>query len=60
MKIYIFLQNRLKIVLLISIGMIEIYPENGNNSYFKDFENTISLVDKKLYEAKNSGRNTIC
>ncbi|MDN5091618.1 diguanylate cyclase [Aliarcobacter butzleri] len=49
-----------KISATISIGMIEIYPENGNNSYFKDFENTISLVDKKLYEAKNSGRNTIC
>ncbi|MCT7552732.1 diguanylate cyclase [Aliarcobacter butzleri] len=49
-----------KISTTISIGMIEIYPENGNNSYFKNFENTISLVDKKLYEAKNSGRNTIC
>ena len=36
--------------------MLKLFEVTG----FKNFENTISLVDKKLYEAKNSGRNTIC
>ena len=38
--------------------MIEINPES-ETSCLKNFENIISVVDKKLYEAKNSGRNKI-
>ncbi len=51
--------NENKISTTLSIGMIEINFENCEN-YFKNFENAISVVDKKLYEAKNSGRNRVC
>lgn len=47
-----------KISTTISFGMIEINPES-ETSCLKNFENIISVVDKKLYEAKNSGRNKI-
>jgi diguanylate cyclase (GGDEF)-like protein len=42
----------------LSIGMIEI--DSDNEFYFRNLENAISIVDKKLYEAKNSGRNKVC
>lgn len=41
------------------MGIFEINPEICDKSYLKDFENAISIVDKKLYEAKNSGRNRV-
>lgn len=42
----------------LSIGMIEI--DSDNEFYFRNLENAISIVDKKLYEAKNGGRNRVC
>lgn len=49
-----------KISTTLSIGMYEINPENCDRSFFRDSNNAISIVDKKLYEAKNSGRNRVC
>ena len=49
-----------KISTTLSIGMYEINPENCDRSFFKDSNNAISIVDKKLYEAKNCGRNRVC
>jgi diguanylate cyclase (GGDEF)-like protein len=48
-----------KISTTLSMGMLEIDPDN-EESYLTNFENAISIVDKKLYEAKNSGRNKVC
>lgn len=48
-----------KISTTLSMGIFEINPEICDKSYLKDFENAISIVDKKLYEAKNSGRNRV-
>lgn len=47
-----------KISITLSMGMFEIDPDD--ESYFRNLENAISIVDKKLYEAKNSGRNRVC
>ena len=49
-----------KISTTLSIGMFEINPNSCENGFLKDIENAISIVDKKLYEAKNSGRNKVC
>jgi diguanylate cyclase (GGDEF)-like protein len=48
-----------KISTTLSMGMLEIDPDN-EESYLTNFENAISIVDKKLYEAKNCGRNRVC
>ncbi|MDZ7820290.1 MAG: diguanylate cyclase [Aliarcobacter sp.] len=49
-----------KISTTLSIGMFEINPDICGISYFRNFENAISIVDKKLYEAKDNGRNMVC
>ncbi len=49
-----------KISTTLSMGMFEINSEICGISYFRNFENAISIVDKKLYEAKDSGRNRVC
>ena len=48
-----------KISTTLSFGTIELNPE-ADESYLKNFEGVVSLVDKKLYEAKNSGKNRVC
>ncbi|GGD34631.1 GGDEF domain-containing protein [Malaciobacter pacificus] len=48
-----------KVSTTISIGFIQINSENGE-SYFKNFEDALIIADRKLYEAKNSGRNRVC
>ena len=55
---FILIYEDKKISTTLSMGILEIDPED--ESYFRNFENAISIVDKKLYEAKNSGRNRVC
>lgn len=47
-----------KISTTLSMGVIEIDPENCDG-FFKKFEDAISIVDKKLYKAKEEGRNRV-
>lgn len=56
---FVLVHENKEISTTLSMGMIEIDPESCE-TYFKNFENAISIVDKKLYEAKNSGRNRVC
>jgi diguanylate cyclase (GGDEF)-like protein len=48
-----------KISTTLSFGTLELNPE-AEESYLKNFESVVSFVDKKLYEAKNSGKNRVC
>lgn len=48
-----------KISTTLSFGTLELNPE-ADEVYLKNFESVVSLVDKKLYEAKNSGKNRVC
>ena len=42
----------------VSIGMMELNSSDENLN-IKDLEDAVSIVDKKLYHAKNEGKNKI-
>ncbi len=44
----------------VSMGILEINLDINGSVFFKDMDKIISIIDKKLYEAKTSGRNRIC
>jgi len=48
--------NRIKTT--VSIGMMEL-DSNDENLNLKDLEDAIAIVDKKLYHAKNEGKNKV-
>lgn len=43
-----------------SCGLLEINLENNGTVFFRDLDKIIEIMDKNLYQAKNSGRNRIC
>lgn len=44
----------------VSMGILEINLDVNGSIFFKDMDKIISIIDKKLYDAKTSGRNRIC
>jgi diguanylate cyclase (GGDEF)-like protein len=46
--------NHLPIKFTVSIGLTSLLSNN------KSLESLLSLADKALYQAKNSGRNRVC